>query len=262
MRITALVLGTFIVLGACKPATDKEVGEKGAFYCELQHFFGNAPLKIGNSYTNSSGEVFTLTTLNYFISNIALERQDGSFYTVPQEESYFLIKLAEGSKPLIQIKDVPVGQYKGVSFILGVDSLRNTMEPARRTGALDVGGRAEGMYWTWNTGYIFFKMEGTADAVPDEQNKIFYFHTGGYGGYTTATINNLRTIKIAFPQENLKISSGKNSILHLKVDAAKVFSTPNTISIASNPNVMFSPFSANIANNCVNMFSLDFVHNG
>ncbi|GAB4126798.1 MAG: hypothetical protein OHK0045_06220 [Raineya sp.] len=237
------------------------MAEKGDFSIELQHFFANAPLKVGNSYTNSSQETFTLTTFDYFLSNIVLEKQDGSFYAIPQDKSYFLIKLSEGLNSLVRLKDIPLGEYKSISFLVGVDSLRNTMEPARRQGDLDVGGRAEGMYWIWNTGYIFLKMEGTSDVVPNEQDKRFYFHIGGYGGYSSPTINNLRTIKIAFPQNTLKITSGKSPILHLKVDASKIFDGSTTISIAENPNVMFSAFSTNIANNYANMFSLDFVHN-
>lgn len=260
MKSAFLVLVSVWVLMACKPAKENNMGG-GDFSIELQHIFGNTTLRIGNSYTNSNQETFTLTTFDYFISNIILEKQDGSFYAIPQDSSYFLIKLSEGSKPLIRFKNIPLGEYKSISFLVGVDSLRNTMEPARRRGSLDVGGRAEGMYWTWNTGYIFLKMEGISDVVPDEQDKKFYFHIGGYGGYSSATINNLRTIKIDFPQNTLKITSAKSPILHLKVDAAKIFSGGTTISIAENPNVMFSPFSANIANNYANMFSLDFVHN-
>jgi len=259
MKKLALLLGIVEILTACDPP--KRVEQSGSFAVELEHIFGDTPLKIGNSYTNSSNETFTLNTFNYFLSNFALEKQDGSLYTAPQEESYFLIKLSEGSNPMLMFRNIPIGEYKSISFLVGVDSLRNTMEPARRTGDLDVGGRAEGMYWNWNTGYIFLKMEGTSNVVPDAQDKRFYFHIGGYGGYSAPTINNLRKITINFSQENLKIASGKSAMLHLKVDASKIFSTPHTISIANNPNVMFSPFSAKIADNYANMFSLDFVHN-
>lgn len=258
MRYALIALANLLILTACK---DENPSNEGSLTIEFQHFFGTAPLKIGSSYTNSSNETFTLTTFDYFVSNIVLQKADGSSYIVPQESSYFLIKLSEGNKSLIHLNNIPLGDYKSITFMIGIDSLRNTMEPARRTGALDIGGRAEGMYWTWNTGYIFLKMEGNSEAVPDTQDKRFYFHIGGYGGYSTPTINNLRTVKIDFPQENLKIAAGKNSLLHLKVDASKIFSTPNTIKIADNPNVMFSPFSANIADNYANMFSLDFVHN-
>ena len=41
------------------------------------------------AYTNSSGEKFGVSLLNYFVSNIRLQRSDGSTYTVPQDSSYF-----------------------------------------------------------------------------------------------------------------------------------------------------------------------------
>ncbi|MFN3315777.1 MAG: MbnP family protein [Raineya sp.] len=260
MKYIVWILSIWVVV-SCKPASQNQVGENGTLAIELQHFFGDKTLKIGDSYTNSSNETFTLTKLDYFISNIALEKQDGSFYAIPQDESYFLIKLSEGAKPIISLKNIPLGEYKGIRFLLGVDSLRNTMEPARRTGDLDVGGRAEGMYWVWNTGYIFLKMEGNSNVVPDEQDKKFIFHIGGYGGYSSPTINNLKTISIKFLNENLKINPDKNAILHLKIDASKIFNANKTIRIADNPSVMFSPVSVDIADNYANMFSLDFVHN-
>ena len=78
-----------------------------------------------------------------------------------KNDCYFLIDESDADthEPVLS---VPEGEYKTLSFILGVDSLRNTMDVSQRTGVLDVSGAATDMYWSWNSGYIFFKMEGTS----------------------------------------------------------------------------------------------------
>lgn len=250
-----LFIAVFFI--ACKPKENS----KSSLVIDLKHIFGSKNLLIGSTYTNASSEELTISRLDYFISNIKLQKADGSEYIVPQNNSYFLVKLSEKNTQQLSIQDVPLGEYTGISFMIGVDSLRNTLEPSQRTGALDVGGVAEGMYWSWNTGYIFLKLEGTSPVVPATQNNQFKFHIGFYGGYNTPTLNNLRTSTINFGTDKLKIQQGKSALVHLKVDLAEFFKNPTLIKLSENNSVEFSAFSATVANNYIDMFSLDFVHN-
>lgn len=256
-RLFPAYLFIVIIFLSCKP---KETS-KSSLVIDLKHIFGDKDLLIGGTYTNASGEEFTVTKLNYFVSNIKLQKADGSEYVIPQNNSYFLVKLSEKNTHQLSLKDIPLGEYTGVSFTIGVDSLRNTLEPSQRTGALDVGGAAEDMYWSWNTGYIFFKLEGSSPVVPASQNNQFKFHIGFYGGYNTPTINNLRTTSINFGTDKLKMQQGKTSLVHLKVDLAEFFKNPTLIKLSENNSVEFSAFSATVANNYTDIFSLDFVHN-
>lgn len=253
---TFLIFCVTLLIG-CNP---KEKKNTNSLVISFKHTIGNTDLQLGGTYVSPQGETFTISKLDYFISNIRLQKADGSEYVMPQDNSYFLVKLSEPASQNISLVGVPAGEYTSIKFVIGVDSLRNTLEPARRTGALDVGAAAEGMYWNWNTGYIFLKLEGTSPAAPAAQNNEFLYHIGGYGGYLSPTINNVRTCGIAFGT-SLRVADGKKPILHLKTDLAKLFKNKTTISIAQNSSVMFSPFSATIADNYLDMFSLDFVHN-
>jgi hypothetical protein len=69
---------------------------------------------------------------------------------------------------------VPEGVYDEIHFLLGVDSIEQAS--GAQTGALDP---ARGMFWTWNTGYLSLKMEGTS---PDSREPFhaFSYHIGGY----------------------------------------------------------------------------------
>ena len=66
----------------------------------------------------------------------------------------------------VVLKNIPAGDYNQITFTIGVDSLRSTMDVSKRPGVLDPAQGHDGMYWTWNSGYIFFKMEGISPAAP------------------------------------------------------------------------------------------------
>lgn len=243
-----------------------KAGDKGRIVIEFDNVAGSQDLQLNTgNYTNAAGESFNISLFQYYISNIKLQTEDGDEYIVPQKESYFLIQEHKAHTHSVVLNDVPAGNYKSVSFIIGVDSLRNTMAPSERTGVLDVAAYTgeENMYWAWNSGYIFVKTEGISPQAPvgtDGQRK-FRYHVGGYGGYSSATINNIKSKSLSFGREVAKVRKDATPEVHLKVDILKLFNGSPNISIAANPSVHFAPFSVNIANNYVNMFEFDHVHN-
>ena len=258
------VIAAVTLFASCSKSKEPDFnpGDTGSIDIEFDNVVGAQDLQLNTgTYTNSSGEQFTITTLNYFVSNIVLQNTDGSTYTVPRNDSYFLIK-EENPSQLISLSNVPAGNYNGISFVLGVDSLKNTDPVENRTGALDPAGDAAGMYWVWNSGYIFLKMEGTSPVLPAADNAYFY-HIGGFGGYSSPTINNIKTITLSTTGATAEVRKNKIEAphMHILADALKVLNGPVPISIAANPMVMFSPFSVNIADNYKSMFTIDHIHN-
>jgi hypothetical protein len=161
----------------------------------------------------------------------------------------------------LRLEDIPAGDYNKVTFTIGVDSLRSTMDISKRTGVLDPAQGHDGMYWTWNSGYIFLKMEGVSPSAPDDQENKFYYHIGGYGGYDTPMLNNIRETTIDMGSARAEVRSNKVPQVHIHVDVQEFFKNPAGISIAEHSLVMFSDYSATIANNYVDMFKYDHVHN-
>ena len=139
---------------------------------------------------NAVGESLKITKLKYYVSNFVLTNADGTIYTVPQDSCYFLIDESDPATHEPALK-VPEGEYKTLTFTVGVDSLRNTMDISKRTGVLDPATTAADMYWGWNSGYIFFKVEGTSPVITAAGN-VFQYHIGGFGGYSSPTPNNLK----------------------------------------------------------------------
>jgi hypothetical protein len=200
--------------------------------------------------------------LNYYISNIVLLNENGSTYSVPKDSSYFLIK-EENPTQLISLKNIPAGNYKSIQFVLGVDSVMCAAPLDQRKGVLDPAAGGAGMYWSWNSGYIFLKLEGTSNAVTAADKKYRY-HIGGFGGYSSATINNIKKISLNAPMGQLaKVRQNKPEAphIHILADAATVFSGKTNVSLAANGTVMFSPYSVFVAENYTQMFSIDHIHN-
>lgn len=128
------------------------------------------------------------------------------------------------------------------------------MDISKRTGVLDPGTAGhDGMYWEWNSGYIFMKLEGKSTASATGQ---FLYHVGGFGGgfYDKKTVNNLRTATLSFGPDVATVSASASPTVFVIADVLKVLSGVRTVSIAQNPSVMFDPYSVSIADNYARMF--------
>ncbi len=260
-KIIVPAIAAISIFSSCKKETVSEydTNKKAELSVEFDNVAGASDLALNTgSYTNASGESFTVTTLKYYVSNFKLTNVNGTEYTVPQDSCYFLIDESDEAthEPVIRI---PEGEYKTLTFTLGVDSLRNTKDISQRTGDLDPTGVGADMYWSWNSGYIFFKMEGASAASTMGD---YFYHIGLFGGMATPTINNVKNITLDLTARGTpKVKAGKETNIHLMVDALKLFNGNTNFSIADHSMVMVDPFSANIANNLAVMFSHDHTEN-
>lgn len=241
----------------------KQVAEPGKnlvpLFIQFDNRVGAQDLVLDTKeYSNASGESFNISQLQYFISNIILRRTDGKDYAIHQDDSYFLVQENKPATQQIKLM-VPNGDYNQLTFVVGVDSLRNTMNISKRTGVLDPASSMDnGMYWSWNSGYIFLKMEGESPAAPADPtgNRKFRFHIGGFGGYSAPTINNIKSVTLDLPASGIvKARKGRKATISVSADILKVFNATTNLSIATHPSVMFSEYSVNIANNYHQMFA-------
>jgi hypothetical protein len=262
-RISLACLASFALIVSCKKeSTPPEFlpTDKGSIEIEFDNVAGDEDLALNTGvYTNAVGETYSISKFNYYISNIILKNENGTDYVVPQDESYFLVQEEDEATHVVELEDVPAGNYTGITFTVGVDSAKCAAPVDERTGVLDPAAGGADMYWGWNSGYIFLKMEGTS---PASMMGDFFYHIGGFGGYSSATINNIKTISLTIPGgAKGTVRTDVTPEMHLLIDAKKVLDGSTNVSIAANSMVMFTDYSVNIANNYANMFKIDHVHN-
>lgn len=263
--IFSLLIGFSLQIVSC--SKDDDGGDpdplpddKGTLQLDFDHKFGGDNLEFGVDYTNGAGERMKFSMFKYFISNIKLVKEDDTEIAIPGDVQYFLVDHSKTDSRTIVINDVPAGMYKSIRFIIGVDSLANTLEVTARPPALDVSTNAAGMYWSWNSGYVFVKVEGTSPSST-QTDKIFKYHIGGFGGYSSSTINNIKVAECKRPGDMpFSVPKDKKRELHFHVDLKEMFQNPNMVSVAENSVVMFSPYSAKVAENYQKMFKIDHIH--
>jgi hypothetical protein len=250
-----IILIAFTLIRSIGFAQTSDNGQTN-FLMHFQNVVGTQELKLNDTqYTNAAGEKFNVTTFNYFVSNIRFERKDGSEYIVPRDSTYYLIKQSAPSSKNIKLR-VPEGEYTAVAFIIGVDSVMSTSDLTHRTGALDIsGGMLDGMYWTWNSGYLFVKLEGNSEQAKADmtgQHK-FRYHIGGYGGYKKPSLNNIKKVRLNLV--GLTNRDGQVTVI-IQADVLKIFDGPKQLRIADNSTVMFGDQSKVVADNYSRMFSI------
>ena len=262
-QIIIYITSAIVLFSACKKDEVVKYNPeiKGGLSIEFDNIAGSSDLELDSgTYVNAAGESFRVTKLKYFVSNFILTKTDGSIFTVPQDSCYFLIDESdeETQEPILK---VPEGEYKTLTFTLGVDSLRSTMDLSKRSGNLDPATTAADMYRDLNSGYIFFKMEGTSPAVNSSEN-IFLYDVGGFGGYMTPTTNNIKSITFDLTQRGTpKVKSGKETNIHLMVDILKVLTGSTTMSFATTPVIDDIEEGRPVADNYARMIRHDHTEN-
>jgi len=258
-----IFLFTTLIFSSCgsdDAEPELNLNGRGDLVFYFDNTVGNELLALNNTtYKNSSGESFRVTGLSYYVSNFKLQRKDGGEYVIPQDSSYFLINAADKNSYEVRLENVPVGDYSGVSFVLGVDSARTVSSLEKRKGVLDIAAGQPGasMYSDANDGYTFLKLEGTSVSAASGK---FEYQIKGFGGATARTVNNIKTINIPFTGTIASVTTTKSPEAHLLINILKIFDGSTRISIAGLPQAITPELTAPLASNYTTMFTLDHIH--
>jgi hypothetical protein len=134
---------------------------------------GESKLTLNKQYflVNSSDSI-QIETLKFYISNIEFYNNEQLLYK--EKNSFHLIDAADSTTFYLPINFLSKTWYNKIKFNVGIDSTTNY--GGAMGGDLDP---TKGMYWTWQNGYINFKIEGKS-LLSNAKNKEFVFHLGGY----------------------------------------------------------------------------------
>lgn len=121
-------------------------------------------------YCASINDSITFSRIAFYISNIRYTDETGN--TIADSLD---VRLLDTENPESFSFPIPAKlKINEIQFMLGIDSA--TQEKGVSGGDLDP---VNGMYWTWQSGYIHAKIEGTSSVFPSRKNE-FQYHLGGY----------------------------------------------------------------------------------
>ena len=151
------------------------------------------PFSLGKNYQNPFGETFRLDKFKFYLGRVSFEGAQ-LLHTTHKRSGYFLIDFSDSLTTQIVLES-PGESFSALGFQIGIDSTDQVR--GAQTGALDP---IHGMFWTWNSGYQSFKLEGSSPESGEPAHMMAY-HIGGY-----------RSPFKAIRQLRLNSSSGKGPV--------------------------------------------------
>ncbi len=145
--------------------------QKKAVSIRFRPVYDSLPVELEKKYAFNIDSI-EISVIKFYISNIAFCQNDQ--LVAELDKKHHLVDMENPASQFIQHTSEHTLQYNCIRFSIGVDSLTNV------SGAM--GGDLDpvlGMYWTWQSGYINFKLEGKSKVCPARKNQ-FTYHIGGY----------------------------------------------------------------------------------
>ena len=232
------VAGATLLLLLCVAATAFHMPQRSSSIIQFKNRVGKQELKLfDETYTNEFGEPFVISKFRYYISHIVVTDNDNRQTNLPG--GYYLVNEEDPLSKTIALP--PTAGIAFISFMVGVDSSRST--GGVQTGSLDP---MNGMFWTWNSGYVFAKLEGQSDVSPAPAHS-FSWDVGGF-----------RARQNAIRQINLRVDkTAVGDTIVINADVLKWFNGSHQLKIAQSP-VCHQPgeLAMQLADNYSAMFSI------
>ena len=215
--LSIIFLATILIFSSCKKDEDSTVDppaqDNQVF--QLSHFVGTDVLEFTNiKYTNAFGNVYSVETLKYFISDITLEKADGTEFFIGEE--HYVDGADSTTLAFNPVTTIPDGEYTSVSFIFGLSEEKN------------VNGRYPNppenlMEWphAMGGGYHYMKLEGKFNEGGTTKN---------YQGHTGPTMGNQNFIEVTLPGSEFTVS-GDTFTFTIKMDINNWWTNPNTLDL-------------------------------
>lgn len=219
-KILSIVTIITVLFSSCDkdetPLTDNTPGKVSLNFDAV---FSNTDFALNTNFTAGT-KTYNFNKFRYWVSNVVLVKANGEEYSVPK--SYFLLEetaavtVQDGAytypankRELVELSDIPAGEYKGIKFGVGVESKYND-NLSLTIGELSQLNGMTNVSWMWHTSYIFTAVAGkvTESAI----TKNIQVETGLNANYKSVSLN--------FSQ-NLKVGGTEASSINLKADVAK-----------------------------------------
>ncbi len=165
-------LSRFIVLILCISCSLVFAQKNASIQLNFKGLFNNLPLQLDSNYILPNNDTISIETCRFYVSKIQLFNNNQVVFA--DSTLAYLIDLANPTSLTINLLYPLNKKHNAIQFNLGIDSSLNVAEVL--SGDLDP---TKGMYWTWQSGYINFKIEGKSKKSPSRY-KQFQYHLGGY----------------------------------------------------------------------------------
>jgi hypothetical protein len=207
-----------------KPIIEEKEDENldATFVISFDALFNNEKLTFNEmKWVTTSGDTMNFARIRMILSNLKLVKTDDTEVSL---DTFAFISLDEKRSKIGFNKPLPVGNYKGFKFDIGLEPSINNGDPEQWGQGHPLNPLVNQMHWTWATGYIFMVVEGHYMKNGDKFS-IFSFHMA----------NNFYKKSISTESSSgFSIVNGSKTTLNLQMHMDKYFDSPNKHSLKEN----------------------------
>lgn len=222
----SLLIVSALAFSSCK--RDK-IAPAGGVSFNFTHWVGSEAVEMNNiKYNNAAGNNFSITKLQYVISDIKLKADDGSEVFI---DEYHFVDIEDTDKlTFTPESEIAKGDYTSMSFVFGLAPSKNV------TGAhQDLNAES----WGWpdesspmanlGGGYHFMKLEGKF-INSDNEERSYATHMGTARQITaTDTIFHDNHVNVSL--NNVSVSIEDVTSIEIKMDIAEWYTNPTDLDI-------------------------------
>lgn len=166
---------------------------------------GNLPLEDVR-LTTGAGNTISISRLSMLLSDFELTKSDGSKVRLANQHGWIS---ASDRRLRFRLTDVSVGDYKSLSFKVGLIPKINHSDPATYDADHPLNPSVSNLHWGWAGGYVFLAVEGRYEQ-PGSRLGGYSFHLGNDENLTALTFS-----------EPFSVTIGTE--VRLRFDAARLF---------------------------------------
>lgn len=251
-----------LVTTSCKKKKEDNTAPappKGELELYINPTVNTSDLVFNTNYTNGAGNSYKVTEFKMYISEVTFVKEDGSEY---KDNGIYLANMSDlsiknttaktahgGKGAQITIPNVPAGTYKGIRFTIGVPGNKNNIDATKITDTNNPLHTNNGMYWSWNSGYIFNKFEGVYDSLGIP--KTFRFHIGN--STTEDRRMRINFVNMTGDTHTFVIPNNSHYVMQCSIDVNKFFANADgsyhDLNIVANRIVMGGNNATKLAQN-------------
>ncbi len=216
----------FFILSCDKGNTDPQE-PSGKLRFTFSHSADDKTLLFDSLYiTNSAGNKYLINEIQYFISEVALHKKDGSNLLLNNWKDIHYIDTDIGSTlEYTFVDDIPLADYSGIEFTFGLSEEKNQ-------SLMFVNPPESYMFWPENLGggYHYMKLNGK---WLDTLNQLapFNFHLGigqiyySYPDSITGFVHNYFNVNMF--DADFSVSENQTTTINIIMNIENWFTSPN-----------------------------------
>jgi len=229
-KLSSLLVVVVLILFSCNDQSgDQERVNASKVEFIFEHYVGDSKLIFDEmNYTNAAGNDYEVTEIQYFVSDITLNKVDGDKIVLDGEKFAHYIDTNIPETFSWKVSDgIPAGEYKSISMTFGIKGEKN--KPFMFTDPPE-----SDMLWPINLGgdeggYHYMKLNGFW-MNQEGQREPFNFHLGV--GQERDTENNIvgfiqNWFEEELPSSSFTIAEGEEKQIAIRMDVDEWWKNPN-----------------------------------